>query len=204
MLTKIAQMTTADGDTVTLFRTDERFGTPGDPAPHNFDGHRRRYVFRVEGKGASGWGAVGGTVQWKGTDGRREVDAWEPGSLPVVSPWADANTWAADGAEYAAPVVIRGAEYGYGYHWVPALPASGMAWRIDHAGLQRQNGTMTDAGRSRVSHVLEAARDLFLSLPDVETELTRNSLRGAIERQNEIVRKAARAAVRMTDRMNAL
>jgi len=79
-----------------------------------------------------------------------------------------------------------------------------MAWRIDHSGLQRENGTMTDAGRSRVSHVLEAARDLFLSLPDVETELTRNSLRGAIERQNEIVRKAARAAVRMTDRMNAL
>lgn len=201
MLTELSKMTTADGDTVTLFRTDERFGVAyGDPAPHDFDGHRRRYVFSVEGKSATGWGAVGAGVEWESATGRRGIDPWESDATPVLAPWADADAFSDD----FQPITIRGAIYQFGYSWKPAHPYSGQAWRIEHAGLGRANGAMTDAGRSRIHNVLSAARDLFLVLPNVETELVRRSLDSARARQHKISDKALAAMVKLTDRINAL
>lgn len=206
-MTQLSLTTTTDGDVVTLWRTDEGWPSAyGERERHNFDGHRRRYVFSVDGKSATGWGAVGGSVGWVAPSSSsyqgRETDPWENGAVPVLAIWADADTF---GDETVYPsIVVRGAAYRHGLYWAPAHPSSGQAWRVDGGSLTRTNGEVTDAGRRRMWHILEAARDLFLSLPNLETELTRNSLRGAIERQNKIAREAAQKAVRMTDRLNAL
>jgi hypothetical protein len=204
MLTQLSQTTTADGDKVTLYQTDEAFGSAyGSPDPQPFDGHRRRYVFSVEGKGASGFGAVGAGVEWvDGGSGRRETDAWEPGAVHVLSPWADCDTFG-DAEDYQ-PVTIRGAVYGYGYAWKPAHPSSGQVWRIEHAGLTRQNGEITDAGRRRVSQILTAARDLYLALPDMERENVRRSLLGAQSRQDDIADKALKASKALDRKMAQL
>lgn len=189
MLTELARDLTTDGDTVILFLTDESWSLPiyGERPVEPFDGHTRRYVFCVEGRGATGFGRVGAGVDWRADLGgsSTRVDPFHSRAVASIEPYADACTFSDD----YEPITVRGAIYGYGYAWKRNSYTGD--WQIRHAGLTRENGATTDAGQARVSRILQTARDLFLALPGAERETVRRSLQNAQKRQAEFAEQAA-------------
>jgi len=203
MLTMLSQTTTTDGDKVTLHMHDETGPAPLFPdGPSMFDGFRRRLVFSVEGRNVSGYGAVGGHVEWYSPSGSLNIEPWDADAVPRLDLWADADPFVGDpepgDPEPYEPITVRGVAYRFGYTW-RETGRDDNPWFMPHVGLSRADDRkITDAGRARVHHILTAARDLFLALPDMRAELARRSLAGARDRQI----RAAQVAMDHVDLLN--
>jgi hypothetical protein len=202
MLTMLSQTTTTDGDKVTLHMHDETGPAPLFPdGPSMFDGFRRRLVFSVEGRNVSGYGAVGGHVEWYSPSGSLNIEPWDADAVPRLDLWADADPFVGVGdPEPYEPITVRGVAYQFGYTWrETGRAADPDPWIMPYVGLRRADGgKITDAGRARMHHILTAARDLFLALPDMRAELARRSLAGARDRQI----RAAQVAMDHVDLLN--
>lgn len=205
MLTMLSQTTTTDGDKVTLYMSDETGPAHLFPdGPSMFDGFRRRLVFSVEGRNVSGYGAVSGHVEWYSPSGSLNIEPWDADAVPRLELWADADPFGVGDPEPYEPITVRGVAYRFGYTW-RETGHDANPWFVPYVGLCRADDRkITDAGRARVHHILTAARDLFLALPDMRRELTRRSLVGARDRENRAALAAADRADRITRRIAAL
>lgn len=167
-----------------------------------------RYVFQVDGPRASGMGQVGAGVYFAkhntdhhGVSTKASAPADDLESVPDIQAYADAHCMGQHTPETDG-ITLNGAAYEYGRAWERHPGYDN--WHVVHGGLVRVNGKMTEAGHDRIVAILEAARDLFMAIPDIETKLVRRALTERSQATLAEMEKARDRIVRLNKKLRAL
>lgn len=167
-----------------------------------------RYVFQVDGPRASGMGQVGAGVYFVKHNTDRNGVSFKASALiddlesvPDIQVYADAHCMGQYTPETDG-ITLNGAAYEYGRAW-ERHPGQD-AWHTVHGGLVRVNGKMTEAGHDRIVAILDAARDLFMAIPDIETQLVRRALTEKSQATLVEMEQAKDRIVRLNKKLRAL